>query len=95
MSNDVPVPMATTQPAGDSTLLDLLGMDTGAMPTIGQTLPPPMQQPPMETGLLDLLGDSTPISAPPIAESKDYSACLLSIMVCMLCMLGYSQYCCF
>ena len=84
MSDDVPVPMTTTQPAVDNTLLDLLGMDTGAMPTIGQTLPPPMQQPPMETGLLDLLGDSTLVSAPPTAESKEYWECVLSVIVCVL-----------
>jgi len=67
MSSDVPVPMATTQPTGDNTLLDLLGMDIGPTPAVGQPLPPTMQQPqpPMGTGLLDLLGDaSQPITSP-------------------------------
>lgn len=68
-SSDVPVPMATTQPAGDNALLDLLGMDLGPTPAVGQMLPPAMQQPhpPMETGLLDLLGDvSQPVTIPAI-----------------------------
>ena len=73
-SSDVPVPMATTQPAGDNALLDLLGMDLGPTPPVGQMLPPAMQQPhpPMETGLLDLLGDvSQPVTIPAInTESK-------------------------
>lgn len=58
--------MTTIQPAGDNTLLDLLGMDIG--PTIGQAVPPAMPQQPMETGLLDLLGDTSLSST--VAESK-------------------------
>lgn len=74
MSNDISVSTATAQSAGDNTLLDLLGMDLGPTPAVGQPLPPAMQQPhpPVETGLLDLLGDmSQPVVAPTTSkESK-------------------------
>lgn len=67
--------MATVQPAGDNTLLDLLGMDLGPTPAVGRPLPPAMQQPhpPMETGLLDLLGDmSQPVNPvnPPAVNTE-------------------------
>ena len=67
--------MTTIQPVGDNTLLDLLGMDIGPTPTIGQAVPPAMLQqphPPMETGLLDLLGDTSLSTPAIITESKSY-----------------------
>lgn len=45
--------METAQTSGDNTLLDLLGMGLGPTPAVHQP------HPPMETGLLDLLGDTT------------------------------------
>lgn len=60
-------------PAGDNTLLDLLGMDLGPTPAVGQPLPPALQQqPPMGTGLLDLLGETSQPIPPMSTQSKCY-----------------------
>lgn len=82
-SSNVPVSIATTtQPTGDNALLDLLGMDLGPTPAVGQSLLPTMQQqqphPPMETGLLDLLGDtSQPVTVVPAANMNGKSLVLV------------------
>lgn len=77
--------MATVQPAGDSTLLDLLGMDLGPAPAAGQPLPPAMQQPhpPMETGLLDLLGDMSQPVNPPTSNTESKCSRVIVVVYCV------------
>ena len=80
MSSDIPVSMATTQPTGDSGLMDLLGMDIGQPPPV-TTIP----QKPVGDGLLDLLSEPPPQQQQqqPVIAQKCNSTCLC-LFVCVV-----------
>lgn len=58
-------------------------MDIGPTPSIGQAVPPVMPQQPMETGLLDLLGDTSLSTTVTVTESKSCCTVQLTMCVCL------------